>query len=276
MSFFKVPENITSVEFEGKFGPFVPLLVPWTDLLRHEHEACVSLLQGLKDLLKAQFLHVTVVQHKDGLLATSGKKLRGLLKDIHLLVLSSGGTGNIPIPLLKQEEEIRANSISAGHEIVFAGTAKRSIRHFVLKNLQTLMGTELIIYHGPEWRDALAKARFVLAPRGNGPSSFMLYECILMGYVPIYVWEGKEWLPYKGSPTADLRRLGISVHVSQVSKIPLIIRNISKSEWEGRRLKLIALRHSHFTYAGVLRQIWNFLHKPCEAELHVEHPLESI
>lgn len=96
-----------------------------------------------------------------------------------------------------------------------------------------------------------------------------------MGYIHIYVWEVLDWLPYKGSLSADIRKLGISIHVCQVSTLLEILRNISKSKLEQRHSQLIAVRHSHFTYVGVLQQNGNFLQDPCGSKLHVEHSLVS-
>lgn len=95
-------------------------------------------------------------------------------------------------------------------------------------------------------------------------------------YISIYAWEGPEWFPRKGLLSAHISKLGISFHVSQVSSVLQVIENILESQLDQQGSLLTAGCHPQFKYAGALQQMRNFLHGPCESEVHVEYPLSLM
>jgi len=42
----------------------------------------------------------------------------------------------------------------------------------------------------PDWEALIHGSVFHLCPRGNGPSSYRLYEALQADTIPIYIWEG--------------------------------------------------------------------------------------
>lgn len=54
---------------------------------------------------------------------------------------------------------------------------------------------------GARYAEIIGRSKFVLCPRGHGPSSFRLYETLRMGRVPVVISDA--WLPPPGVPWHD-------------------------------------------------------------------------
>lgn len=248
-------ENHWIFNFMGRplddFGPYIPLFVQWTDIVLWGKPKYTDIEEALLKVLRPGVMYVTVVQGAEGL-----KSVGDLFPNI--LVLSAGGHGHVPIPLLKGEVLPRAApSSKRGSVISFVGKMLAN-RRKVIRPLEKMMGKEFTWYRGNEWETALADSHFALTPRGFGRTSFNVYEAIQLGIVPIYVWDDVEWLPYRGSENADWDNFALSVNARDVNKIPGMLRSL-RNTIEDKRAKLRQLRDSHFTYKGVLRQIELFL-----------------
>ena len=101
----------------------------------------------------------------------------------------------------------------------------------------------------------MVDSKFTMYPRGCGRSAFGLYETIQMGFLPIYVYDDHEWLPYRGSPNADWDLFGFSMKLGNLQQCIHAAEAVDKSEVVKRRETLRGLIKSHFTYEGVLAQI---------------------
>jgi len=75
-----------------------------------------------------------------------------------------------------------------------------------------------------EYNTILNKSIFTLAPRGFGYTSFRLFEAILAGSIPIYIWEGEKILPY--SDELNWEDFCIIIHISEISNLPHILQNV--------------------------------------------------
>ena len=69
------------------------------------------------------------------------------------------------------------------------------------------------------YRAVLARSKFVLCPRGFGPSSMRLFEALRAGRVPVIISD--EWLP---PPRVDWGKCSIRVPECEVHQIPSILR----------------------------------------------------
>ena len=78
--------------------------------------------------------------------------------------------------------------------------------------------------------DITIDSKFALAPRGYGRSSFRFFECFLLGTIPIYVWNDKNWLPFQN--LIDYKKLCIVIHISQVDDLKTIIENIDENKYD--------------------------------------------
>lgn len=277
-NFMVNPRSLDCEKYRTLFGDRVPLFVQWVDTFRAYKTTGNSsykklygskLIPLLLEQLRPSFTYITVSQCDLGL---GNSKLQ---RRKNLIVLSSGGYGNIPIPLLKQEEPL----VTLGKKTVlisFAGaTGHGNVRKRLLgskhwnetygveklfASFPTSLPTKFVKYQGTRWRELYQSSKYCLLPRGVGRSSYSLYEALQMGTcVPVYVWDDQEWLPYRGSPIADWDKFGLSISVDKMDTLPQLFQGISDTEYADRISALRNLRSSHFTYDGVLTQIRRFL-----------------
>lgn len=97
----------SSVCLSDTFGPFIPLLIPWVDIWlsqggihgnRNQYPPVFT--DTVKALLRPDVAYITVSQNDQGWALNYYHHLT------NVLVLSAGGYGHVPIPLLKQEEKL--------------------------------------------------------------------------------------------------------------------------------------------------------------------------
>jgi len=246
-------ENHWIFSFMGRelqdFGPYVPLFIQWTDIILWGKPTFTEIQQQLVTVLRPDVMYVTVVQGAEGL-----KSLSALFPNV--LVLSAGGFGHVPIPLIKGE--VAASSQREKDAVVtFVGKMLQNRRN-VVRGVEKALGDDFQWYRGKNWAKAIETSHFTLCPRGFGRTSFNLVESIQIGVVPIYVWDDVEWLPYRGSEAADWDNFAVSVNANEVHTIPDRLTQL-RSTIEEKREKLRKLRDSHFTYSGLLHQIELFL-----------------
>ncbi len=85
---------------------------------------------------------------------------------------------------------------------------------------------ETIKSHQQEMARVLSASKFVLCPRGVGPSSFRLYETLALGAVPVVLSD--SWCPPRRVPWDSCC---IRVKESEVSSLPDVLRQY-ESSWE--------------------------------------------
>ena len=73
------------------------------------------------------------------------------------------------------------------------------------------------------YKNILNRSIFTLAPRGCGYTSFRIYEAILSGSIPIYIWENKKILPFEDILNWD--EFSIIIHENDIEKLPTILKN---------------------------------------------------
>ena len=239
--------------------PIQPSYAPYTralELFPHFHTLRLKdLLPRLQALLSAlmrpDVYYVTVCQRPEGpwLEAMARSVIRPLLG--RTLVLSSGGGGHVPLPLLARVLPLlpvrqaqpptdlsahplppldtpRAAALQRAFSIPQPAQARYSLS--LLGNLRTgarerVHGAALALL-GPSYshnRSAVAPeawvapfvdTRLALAPRGVGSTSFRLYEALQLGVPPVYAFDGLyPWLPYAHPATLPLGRMGPNITV---------------------------------------------------------------
>jgi hypothetical protein len=156
--------------------------------------------QTLLPLLRKDVVYVTVVQYLEGL-AQHVDRWPGLAAAApHILVLSAGGNGHVPLPLLKGELPRGNASNHVDARMPFAswvGQRYEGLRSRTVSAFERHGDAAVSVYQGADWVRVLTNATVALAPRGIGRTSFRLYEALQLGAVPVYVWDDVEWLPYK-------------------------------------------------------------------------------
>ena len=100
--------------------------------------------------------------------------------------------------------------------------------------------------------DTTINSKFALAPRGYGRSSFRFFECFLLGTIPIYIWNDKNWLPFQNS--IDYNKLCIVLHISQINELEHFIENIDENQYNNMWNYYNEIKHL-FELEGMTTQI---------------------
>lgn len=263
--------------FKDIFGPFVPIIIPWVDMFVLDRQVFHKVVKKVKSMMRKDVAYITVVQNAVG--------LEGIdLKDEfpNLLVLSAGGYGHIPIPLLLQEEDPMNDRITAKDRDVvfsFSGVLKRAPRsmrrnmHKILNrksgyifrhsSLSRLPQTKFYeYYYGEDWRDLMANSLFSLTPRGYGRTAYHVYEALQMGFIPIHVYLDVPWIPY-----ADLllneNDSDPLVYITSADEfsdfIDCLADTITVEDIERKERRILELRQTHFTGPAVMKHIKGLL-----------------
>lgn len=289
------------------FGPYVPLLLPFTDHWVRDggpagYRYPIGFLTALRSVLRPRVPYIAVSQNDEGL---TGKDELPMSSIPNVLVLSAGGYGHVPVPLLKQPEPPQPASAIRNRRLLVSyvgslGNAPAALRarmKSTLADVSAELSFEYLVAQGlsarwsalmlplvveravsylagkPSWRDVMANSRASLCPRGYGRSSYHLGETVQMGRVPVYVYSDTAWVPYE-----RLFRRSVG-YVSSIADLPLLLHrlfNVTHDELERRERRAAALRASHFTLPGVMLQISRFMLEPWDADLQCQRLPPSL
>jgi hypothetical protein len=258
--------KIAAFQLRDVTGPFIPILLPWTDLWEPESQRRLppDLVPTLRRLLRKTVPYVTLVQHDSGLAFHCGDFLNQEFPNI--LVLSAGGFGHVPIPLFKQNED-RNNAKTVAeraHVISYVGSrdnAPMEMRHKMIQAMEVAASQgnySAKYFRGETWRSIMADSRFSLCPRGNGRTSYHLVETVQMGLLPVHVHlEGanEAWVPYE----LIWPQIGFATDVGGLPDLLSALAEMPLPKVKAREAVVESFRESHFTRAGVLKQIRAFL-----------------
>ena len=299
------------------FGPFVPLLVPFVDQWVQRggpsgYRYPVGFVEALLSVVRPSVAYIAVSQNDEGL---TGKGELPMRRIPNVLVLSAGGYGHVPVPLLKQTEP-RSDAVAMERRPLLV-SYKGSLRnapdrlrermrdlvveaaeqhHFLYHVAPSTTGStqwwhlarwsqglppfaERIMSRlsGIEsWRELMERSRSSLCPRGYGRSSYRLAETVQQGRVPIYVYSDTPWVPYE---SRFRRELG---YVTTLKRLPTLLRDLARhgnasiNELAQREAAAARLRTSHFTLPGVMRQIERFMLAPEKADLECRKLPSSV
>lgn len=114
------------------------------------------------------------------------------------------------------------------------------------------------------YAQTLSRSKFIVCPRGRGPSSIRLFEALQVARCPVIVSD--EWLP---PPFVDWVRCSIQVPEEAIEHLPAILREReAEAEALGRAARLVW--EQHFAPARLL----NTLVRSC-LEIHRVTPARS-
>lgn len=83
--------------------------------------------------------------------------------------------------------------------------------------------------------ESVLRSRFVLCPRGHGPTSMRLFETMQLGRVPVIIAD--SWVPVAG---IDWSRCAVFVKEADVAQTPAILESLrGDSEQMGRNARLV-------------------------------------
>jgi hypothetical protein len=191
--------------------------------------------------------YFTVVQHDDGpmLQLPPGTLIYGACN------------GQIPLPLIYQDIDNRLASVNKktfkNKQILcsFVGSATHNVRNNLINQYKNDYRFKFSIRDG--WTnqvqqdhqnlfvDMTVNSKFALAPRGYGKSSFRFFECFLLGTIPVYVWDDKEWLPYQD--ILDYDKFSISIHESEIDILDEILTNVNEKKYNSMLVEYEKVKH---------------------------------
>ena len=236
----------------------VYLPVYWTNLQNHpgfQPERYNTLLQHAIKRMPPNTRYVTVVQHDDG----------PLLDLPPNTIVFGACTGSIPLPLIYEDRSdrlIRVSPRSKTRLASFIGSATHPIRREMVHALSDRSDVLIQIKEG--WSPNVGEqdaqtfieetrcSKFCLAPRGYGRSSFRFFEAMLLNTVPVYMWDDKEWLPYKEH--LDYTAFSVSISKKEIGRTYEILSSITEEEYEKMKEEMARVRH-WFTLDGMAEYI---------------------
>jgi hypothetical protein len=284
IAYFETLFDRQSVEIDSTcladlFGPFIPLFIPWVDHWVHAKSRYPKgFIDALRSVLRPDVPYITVSQNAQGLRGFPHSPFP--MKFIsNVLILSAGGYGHVPIPLLKQEEPrnnfipVRDRTIDLSYvgSLMNAPFDARKLLHQRLMSLPNATTSNSTVwmptsasssisyhfYYGDDWRKVMSHSRYSLVPRGFGRTAYHLMETLQMGLVPVYVYLDKDmpWIPYK-----DLfPDIG---YITTFNRAAQFVERIRKGSWKNlqrREERILSLRQSHFSINGTLNHIGRFM-----------------
>jgi len=229
-------DNKYKYDLDGRL--YIPALwtnfqiIHWFDSRKDEMQ---QILDEYIERNKCENGYFTVVQHDDG------PKLRIPENTI----VYGACTGTIPLPLIYQDI---SNKLDKYPKFEFSD--KRLLcsfigteTHRVRKHMVGVYGNNNNFYMitSNDWTPDVAiksqenyintsiVSKFALAPRGYGRSSFRFFELFKLGCIPIYIWDDKEWIPYK--EILDYSKFCISINSRDMDKIEQIILDIDEEKY---------------------------------------------
>lgn len=256
------------------FGGFIPLFVQFVDVhvytISHNPKdkprwnasmpVYTDMIEDIIKELRHDVLYLAVSQDD-----------QGILNRIHqarpnILIISGGGNGHVPMPLVKGELEFHPPrafnefKIDAG----FFGNLRPNLsRYKMMMDLKKALGNVKVGYkavQSPDWLKQMEATKFNLAPRGFGRTSFRLAEVIQTGRVPVYIWDDTPWLPYEGTEMA-LSTFGYVGKMGEHNKLAREIQQTTPEQYKQKIEQVARVRHL-YTYEGVLEQIFLFMQDP--------------
>lgn len=233
---------------------YIYLPIFWTNL--QNHVAFQKQKGGLAVLLEkaislyptAQFF--TIVQHDDGPLLPLPKNT----------LVFGACSGDIPLPLIYEDKTntllqyprpLTDNSPKP-YLASFVGTLTHPVRQQMVRHLENKANIALHTKPHQEWTNQVSamaadqfltlttQSKFCLAPRGYGRSSFRFFEAMLLDTIPVYIWDDKEWLPYKD--IIHYSDFAVSLHEKDLPKLYNILESISDEQYEQMKTNLIRHR----------------------------------
>jgi len=202
--------------------------------------------------------YFTIIQYDDGCLLNLPKNT----------VVYGCCSGNIPIPLIyedineillskKKDKTFEQKQIFCS----FVGALTHSLRNIMVDSLKndsdfvftadSMWTPNVCVEKQNKFVETTCNSKFVLCPRGYGRNSFRFYEVMLLGCIPIYVWDDIEWLPYKSD--VDYEKFCISINIKDIGNLKDILSKIDCDKYndmisEYNKVKHFFKLHGFYDY----------------------------
>ena len=240
------------------FGSYIPLLIPWVDIWfkgGYRPRYPPLFMEKLKSILRSDVAYVTVSQNDEGL-----PQEHGFPEMDNMLVMSAGGYGHVPIPLLKQREVlVEHKPMNRSWLLSDVGSLDHSpfrLRRRMHSHLEETANGSYAFYYGKEWRKTMLDSYTSLVPRGTGRTAYHLMEVLQTGLIPIHVYQDIPWVPYR---RLYEQKLGYLTTVEGLPDLLKQLRNMTADDFRQREAQIESYRESHLTTEGIMHQIEAFM-----------------
>jgi hypothetical protein len=260
-------ENLFISKYKEKplsfFNGFIPIFVQWIDtqILRGRHFDNIH--AELNAIIRPDVLYIAISQGDVGL---------GKIGTAHpnILVLSAGGYGHIPLPLIRGEIPWTIQTNRFEQDIGFFGMYKTwysQTRPTILATIEAESEKLNMTYkqsQGHTWQRDMEYSQFNLAPRGYGRNSFRFSESIQMGRIPVFIYDDVAWLPYQNTSISIEKYgffAGLNNPINSLAKVVFDMKSLSTNEYD-LKLKNLEIARTYFTYDGLFKEFELFLNNP--------------
>jgi FkbM family methyltransferase len=193
----------------------------------------IASLQKFLDDLDRSKKYFTIVQYDDGILND--------LKDLDIKVFSmSGKPMDYCLPLLCQDHKPIDPMPNRDIFCSFVGRNTHPIRSEILKIKQPGWFITDKVQKMPEFCNTLARSVFTLCPRGYGPNSFRVKECMQYNSIPVIISD--VILDPHG---IDVNTYGVRVMPDQIKDLPQIL---SQVDAQAKRIQTIQAYEWYYTF----------------------------
>lgn len=175
--------------------------------------------------------------------------------------------GDIPIPLTYENDEFFSSikKKSWDDKSVFCSflgkrthIVRERIYNYVEQFVDYIYYQVTGTYNKNYYTETCVDSKFCLSPRGFGRSSFRFFEVLKFGSIPVYIWDDKDWLPFKDR--IDYTKLCVSININEIDTLDTILRGISKEQYNNMIEYYKTVKHL-FTYEGMCEEIVNIVNK---------------
>ena len=169
--------------------------------------------------------------------------------------------GEIPIPLTYENPELffsvqKKQWSEKGIFCSFLGQHSHPLRRKVFEYVQKFPDYYYVkiqgAYNKELYIEKCVDSKFCLSPRGFGRSSFRFFEVLKFGSIPVYIWDDKDWSPFKDQ--IDYSKLCITLNISDIDKLEGILRSVTEEQYNGMLAYYDEIKHL-FTYDGMCDEI---------------------
>ena len=221
---------------------YVYLPVFWTSYyVTHNYGSDINKIYNWLETLDKTKKYFTIVQYAAGIFVKNN--------NLSILVFTGGGGGiNIKGPNcitdatyfgLQRQLFIgmpQFPSIDMKKDIYCSFMGRFDTHYCRIEMKNALQNIDNIKFHESvnfeTYKTILNRSIFTLAPRGYGYTSFRIYEAILCGSIPIYIWHDKKILPF--NDILEWEKFSFIVHSSEVHKIPQLLKSANIKEMQSK------------------------------------------
>lgn len=250
-----LPVFWTSYYVTHGYGSDINDLYQWLNTLDKSKKYFTIVQYASGIYIKNYDLDITVFSAGGGgLNINNGSMIKNIKFNGMSRVIFIGNKGKYDIPLLALPQFPLMNK----NRDIFCSFIGRFDTHPCRIDMKNLLNkNENFKFYNSEgfekYKDILNRSIFTLAPRGYGYTSFRIYEAILAGSIPIYIWDDKKVLPFEDE--LDWNKFAIIVHSSNIKDIPKLLQECDYKEMQKELMKI----RERFTINYTFEYIQNIL-----------------